>query len=70
MPKPNPDLLLSLLYEDLMYGSPILPRTSVGYPSPSSSIEISVVSLLLLTETYIFFLANLFAFPIKFLIPY
>ena len=37
---------------------------------PSSSIEISVISLLLLRDINIFLLENLLALPIKFLNPY
>ena len=53
-----------------MYGSPILLKISFGYPFPSSSIDISVIPLLLLIETNILLFANLFALPTKFLIPY
>ena len=69
IPRPNPDFdFIDDLY-DLLYGSPIFLNTSLGYPSPSSSIITSVTSesLLIFIKTLLF--ENLFAFPIKFLNP-
>ena len=53
-----------------MYGSPILLNISLENPGPSSSIDIDDTSLSLFIDINIFFFANLFAFPIKFRIPY
>ena len=47
-PRPKPSFALSCGSFDLKYGSPILDKTSLGYPFPSSSIVTSVNSLLLL----------------------
>ena len=53
------------VFEDSSYGN----KTSFGYPSPSSSIIISVISLSLLILINTLFLEYLLAFPIKFLNP-
>ena len=45
IPRPNPGLLSNFFSFDLIYGSPILSRISLGKPSPSSSMITSVDSL-------------------------
>ena len=66
-PKPVADFL-SISF-DLRYGSPIFDITFLEYPEPSSSINISVISSLLLRFIFTFLFENLLAFPIKFLKP-
>ena len=53
IPNPNPDFAFSKDLIDFIYGSPILFKTSLGNPNPSSSILMLVNSLLLLILTLI-----------------
>ena len=57
VPKPNPCLEELILFKVLIYGSPSLSLSikSFGKPSPSSSIIIIVLSILLTTEILTFF---------------
>ena len=48
IPRPRPTFDFSMVSFDLKYGSPIFDKMSLGYPFPSSSIIISVISLSLL----------------------
>ena len=69
VPSPVPELELTWLDLDFIYGSPIISFISSGNPGPSSLILICILWLLLIRTISTALFENFTALPIKFLRP-